>query len=76
MPHPPRDGELIELVTQFSRSSHRPKKKRDLDEEADKYLPRQGCHYSLPPGKVACHLHEQLRLSKCVPYDPGPAPSD
>ena len=52
------------------------KKKRDLDEECEAYLPRQACHYSLPPDKVACHLHEELRRSGVVPYDTGPALSD
>jgi hypothetical protein len=27
-------------------------------------------------GKVACHLHEELRMSGLVPYDSGPALSD
>ena len=39
-------------------------------------LARQGCHMSLPPGKVACHLHEAMRLSGLVPYDTGPLASD
>ena len=52
-------------------------KKRDLQSESAQYLPRQRCHLSLPPGKVACHLHEALRLSDAfIEIDSGPAPSD
>jgi hypothetical protein len=31
---------------------------------------------SLPPGKVGCHIHEQLRLSGLYANDPGPLASD
>lgn len=78
--HPSLDGALGELLSRdegyLARASRRPKKKRDLDEEDERFLPREGCHHSLPPDKVACHLHEELRLSGLVPYDTGPAVSD
>lgn len=51
-------------------------RQRDTRAEAEAYLPRQGCHRSLPPGKVACRVHEELRLSGTIPYDTGPAHSD
>ena len=35
-----------------------------------------GCHLSLPPGRVACHRHESLRLAGVHPLDVGPALSD
>lgn len=54
----------------------RPLVPRDRDLEAADYLPRQACHFSLPPGEVACHLHKALRLSGTVLHDEGPAPSD
>jgi len=79
VPHPERDRALTVLAASlegFSRSSHRRHKKRDLDEECDAYLPRLGCHHSLPPNKVACRLHESLRLSGLVRHDTGPAESD
>ena len=60
----------------LTRASRRPKRPRNIEDEAEAYLPRQGCHYSLPPGKVACHLHEALRLSGIVEADPGPELSD
>ena len=53
-----------------------PIKQRDMRAEAAEYLPRQCCHHSLPPGKVACRLHEALRLAGTVPFDTGPASSD
>ena len=76
VPHPALHSTLSEAAGYLARATRRPKKKRDLDEECEKFLPREGCHYSLPPGKVACHLHEKIRLSGLVPYDMGPAPSD
>ena len=54
----------------------RPQQRRQLKQESASYLPRQACHMSLPPGKVACHLHEALRLSGLVAGDQGPAASD
>jgi hypothetical protein len=76
VPHPALEMTLRELMGYLSRTTRRLKKKRDLDEECEQYLPREGCHYSLPVGKVACHLHEELRMSGLVPYDSGPALSD
>ena len=75
-----RDAELRELeeagYESVCRASRREHKLRDKQSEADAYLPRLGCHCSLPPGKVACHLHEALRLSGLVVGDPGPLASD
>jgi len=80
VPHATRDAELARLEQEETeglvRSSRREKKPRDLEAEVEAYLPRQGCHHSLPVGAVACHLHEELRLSGLVPNDPGPEKSD
>lgn len=80
VPHATRDVELVRLEQEETeglvRSSRRAPKKRDLAAEVEQYLPRQGCHLSLPVGKVACHLHEELRLSGLVVNDPGPEVSD
>ena len=80
VPHATRDAELARLEQEETeglvRSSRREKKQRDLDAEVEAYLPRQGCHHSLPVGAVACHLHEELRMSGLVPNDPGPEVSD
>jgi len=70
------EGEDSALPTDESGRTQRPKKKRDLDEEAADYVPRQNCHLSLPVGKVACHLHEALRIARIEPYDTGVAVSD
>jgi len=43
--------------------ANRPHRKRNLDKEATEYIPRQGCHLSLPPGRLACHRHEAQRLA-------------
>ena len=59
------------------RTSQRRRQPRDLDQEAADYVPRMGCHHSLPPGHVACHLHEAMRLSGEYAWiDPGPEKSD
>lgn len=80
VPHATRDAELLRLEQEETeglvRSSRRAPKKRDLAAEVEQYLPRQGCHHSLPVGAVACHLHEELRLSGLVANDPGPEVSD
>ena len=80
VPHASRDLELAALEQEETeglvRASRRPKRKRDMNVECEAYLPRQGCHHSLPPDKVACHLHEALRLSGLVENDPGPEKSD
>ena len=50
---------------------------RDFAEEASEYVPRNNCHHSLPPDRIACHLHEALRLSGLARrVDPGPDISD
>jgi hypothetical protein len=49
---------------------------RDIRREATAYLPRQGCHLSLPVGRVACKRHEEARLSGLYPEDRGPEGSD
>jgi hypothetical protein len=53
---------------------------RDIEKELCDYVPRVGCHNSLPPGRVACHLHECGRMHdalwRSVECDPGPAASD
>ena len=80
VPHPQYDAELTALeqsgLAGVARSSNRRKRVRDKEAEAEAYLPRLGCHYSLPEGKVACRLHEELRLSGLVENDPGPDVSD
>jgi len=74
VPDAERDLSLLEYEETLSRP--RPRQRRDLEVEASEYLPRLGCHFSLPPGHVACHLHEKLRLAGENPYDTGPAMSD
>ena len=64
------------LTRRSPAASRRRKRMRNKEEEAEAYLPRLGCHYSLPEGKVACRLHEELRLSGLVENDPGPDVSD
>ena len=74
-----RDSEadsIEALLRQLDGHARRAVKKRDLDEECEQYLPREGCHHSLPPDRVACRLHEALRLSGTCVYDAGPALSD
>lgn len=77
---PTRDAALKALEEEGlagMRAMRRKARYRDYDDEAAAYLPRNGCHYSLPPGKVACHIHEALRLSGLYAHnDPGPAASD
>ena len=70
----PSRGELPSSRTRSALGE--PIKTRDLQGESAEYLPRQRCHLSLPPGKVACHLHEQIRLSGTVLLDTGPEKSD
>jgi hypothetical protein len=79
VPWPERDEELNEVMSKCEaivRASGRRRKARDLDEECEQYLPRLGCHFSLPPGKIACHLHEEARRAGNEPFDCGPAVSD
>ena len=78
VPHKAYDKEITALEKEgyASRASNRRQRVRDMDKEAEEYLPRNGCHYSLPVGKVACHLHEALRLSGLYPHDKGPLASD
>lgn len=80
VPLPRRDVVLAQMEErgELARTSarHRPSRKPKV-ETVDDYVPRLGCHYSLPPGKVACHVHEQLRLSRLFEEaDSGPLPSD
>jgi len=57
-------------------NGRRRKRKRDLDDECAVYLPRLGCHRSLPPDSIACKEHLKLRLSGKCSYDQGPEISD
>ena len=77
---PSKDAVLQELekgaADELNRTSRRPARPRDMMAEAEAYLPRLGCHISLPIGKVACHLHEAIRQAGVLKSDPGPLASD
>lgn len=58
------------------RASKRRRSQRHLQHESTHYIPRGGCHNSLPVGRVACIKHEALRLSGILEDDPGAIASD
>jgi hypothetical protein len=73
---PPPSATVAASTTRYGRTV----RVRDIQKELGDYVPRAGCHNSLPPGRVACHLHECGRvrgaLRRSVQCDPGPAASD